>query len=73
MTYVIQLNEMIPVITSLGNGFAILVEKNQHEQYWTVAMENGAIVTFPQSKIRICKSYTHNRGISDEEMKEIIK
>lgn len=69
----IQLHELIPVVTPLGDGYAIIFETGEHDNYWTVALENGAIVTFPQNKIRVCRSYTHGRGISDEEMKEIIK
>lgn len=68
-----QLNDLIPMETPLGFGYAILVETNAHDQYWTVALNNGALVTFPQHKVRISRSYTHERGISDEEMKEIIK
>lgn len=70
---ILQLNDLIPMETPLGFGYAILVESNAHDQYWTIALNNGALVTFPQEKIRISKSYTHSRGISNDEMKEIIK
>lgn len=70
---VIQLNELIPVKTSIGDGYAIIFETGEHDNYWTVALENCAIVTFRQEDIRISRSYTHRRGISDKEMKEIIK
>jgi hypothetical protein len=70
----IQLNEIIPVKTPLGDGYAIILEGNAHEYYWTVALnENCAIVTFRQDQIRISRSYTHGRRIDDKEMKEIIK
>ncbi len=69
----IQLPESIQVETPLGRGYAILVESTSQDQYWTVALENGAIVTFLQQKIRISRSYTQMRGITDEEMREIIK
>lgn len=69
---VIQLNELIPMDTPLGRGYAIIFETGEHDNYWTVALENGAIVTFRQEEIRISRSYTHGRGISNKEMKEII-
>lgn len=70
---VIQLHDLIGVITPLGEGYAILIEAQQHDYWWTVVLDNGAIVTFPQNKLRVCRSYTHERGISDEEMKRIIE
>lgn len=69
---VIQLNELIPMDTPLGRGYAIIFETGEHDNYWTIALENGAIVTFRQEEIRISRSYTHGRGISNKEMKEII-
>lgn len=68
----IQLNEMIPVQTPLGFGYAIIFETCEHDNYWTVGLENGALVTFTQDKVRLSRSYTHGRGISDAEMKEIV-
>jgi hypothetical protein len=59
--------------TPLGKGYAILVEGGQHDQYWTVALESGALVTFRQDQIRIAKSYTHSRGITNKQMRKIIK
>jgi len=73
MSGIIQLNEMIPVITPLGDGYAIIFETGEHDNYWTVILETGAIVSFRQEKIRVSRSYTHNRGITDNEMREIIK
>ena len=70
---ILQLHDLIPMETPLGSGHAIMVETNAHDQYWTVALENGALVTFPQHKKRMSRSYTHERVISDEQMKEIIK
>ena len=63
---------MISVETSLGHGYAIIFESGEQDNFWTVAMDNGALVTFAQSEIRISRSYTHGRGITDEEMREII-
>ncbi|CAB4161960.1 hypothetical protein UFOVP787_6 [uncultured Caudovirales phage] len=45
-----------------------------HDNYWTVALnDNCVIVTFRQDQLKICKSYTHSRNISNEEMKDILK
>lgn len=69
---ILQLNELIPMKTPLGDGYAIMVEGGQHDYYWTIALENGAIVTFRQDQVRIANSYTHGRGISDKKMKRIV-
>ena len=59
-----EFHEPIAVETELGTGRAILVERTQHDYRWTVAMDDTqAIITFPQNKIRICRSYTHERGL----------
>jgi hypothetical protein len=34
---------------------------------------NQAVVTFTQEQIRISRSYTHRRGITDAQMRKIIK
>ena len=69
---IIEFSELIPVETSLGSGYAMLFESGEHDNYWTVILDNGAIVTFTQDKIRVSRSYTHGRGISDRQMKKII-
>ena len=69
----LQLTEIIPVETPLGDGYAILFESGAHDNYWTVALENKALVTFTQDRIRIANSYTHRRGITDERMAMIVK
>ena len=63
---------MIPVVTPLGDGYAVIFESCEHDNYWTVALHNQAFVTFTQDKIRICKSYTHRRGITDSQMRGIL-
>ena len=68
-----EFDELVPVETPLGFGYAMLFEPGEHDNFWTVALENGAIVTFAQDKIRISRSYTHGRGISDGQMKKIIR
>lgn len=67
-----QLSELIPVDTPLGFGYAIIFESGDHDNYWTVALENGALVTFTQDRIKVSRDYTHRRGISDAEMQDII-
>lgn len=69
----IQLGEAIPVETPLGFGYALIFESGEHDNHWTVALENGALVTFTQDRIRVSRDYTHRRGISDEQMRDIIK
>lgn len=64
--------ELIPVETPLGFGYALIFETGEHDNYWTVALENGALVTFTQDRIRVSRDYTHRRGISDEEMQKIV-
>ena len=68
----LQLNEMISVETPLGHGYAIIFESGEHDNHWTVVLDNGALVTFTQDRIKVSRDYTHRRGISDREMKEIV-
>lgn len=68
-----EFRESIPVKTPLGDGEAIFIEVNKHDHFWTVILQNGAIVTFRQEKLRACRNYTYGRGINDPEMTEIIK
>jgi hypothetical protein len=51
----------------------MLIETGEHDSWWTVIMDTGAVVTFTQDQIRISRSYTHGRGISHKQMKQIIK
>ena len=69
----IQLEELIPVETPLGDGYAIMVDSEAQDNYWTVALESGALVTFRQEQIRVSASYTYGRGITDRRMREKIK
>mgnify|MGYP000567710219 FL=1 len=69
----LQLEELISVETPLGHGYAIIFESGEHDNYWTVALDNGALVTFTQDRVKISRDYTHGRGISDAEMKEIVR
>jgi hypothetical protein len=67
-----EFRELIPVKTPLGSGYAMLLEPGEFDTYWTVIMDNQAVVTFTQEQIRVSRSYTHGRGISDRQMKAII-
>ena len=69
----LQLNEMISVDTPLCHGYAIIFESGEQDNYWTVALDNGALVTFTQDRIKVSRDYTHRRGISDDQMKEIVR
>jgi hypothetical protein len=70
----VQLRELIPVRTPLGSGYAIIFEAGEHDNYWTVALDDTcALVTFRQQDIKIGRSYTHRRALGDKEMKRIIK
>jgi len=63
---------MISVETPLGHGYAIIFESGEHDNHWTVALDNGALVTFTQDRIKVSREYTHRRGISDQEMTGIV-
>lgn len=70
---IVQFQEPIPVKTPLGDGYAIIFEGGAHDHYWTVALNDGALVTFRQEQIRAANSYTHGRGISDKRMRKIVQ
>lgn len=60
------------VETPLGHGLAVFVVVGPADHQWTVALDNGALVTFPQERIRLSDCYTAGRGISDAKMREIV-
>jgi len=72
MATVTELREHIPVRTPLGDGYAILVETGGHDQYWTVVLASGALVTFRQDQIRLAESYTQGRGMSHARMRNVV-
>jgi hypothetical protein len=43
-----EFRELIPVKTPLGSGYAMLLEAGEYDTYWTVVLDNKAIVTFTQ-------------------------
>ena len=65
---------VLSVDTPLGPGKVLFVELEGEDNFWSVALaDTQAIVTLPQNKVRICRNYTHERGIDDVEMREIIR
>lgn len=73
MTRPIQLSELIPVVTPLGDGMAVIFQAQEHDNCWTVMLESGAFVTFPQSEIRAHRSYYPRVNLTTEQMREIIR
>lgn len=69
----IQLHEVIPVTTPLGDGVAIIFQAQEHDNCWTVMLESGAFVTFPQNEVRAKRSYYPRVDLTIEQMREIIR
>lgn len=70
----LELKELIPVNTPLGKGYCFIIEQRNHDVYWKVILTEGCgLVDFRQEKIRVCRSYTHERGITDKQMRKIVK
>ena len=68
----LQLNPKMRLVTPLGRGWALFFEDDGEEMWWTVALDNGAIVQFPNNKIRAVRCYTLGRGLTDAAMRKII-
>jgi hypothetical protein len=68
-----EFREPIRVDTPLGRGYALFVEACAHDYWWTVAMDNGALVTFTQDRVKLARSYSYRRAMTSDEMAEIIK
>ena len=65
--------EPIAVETPLGRGYAIVLETGPDDSFWTVILnDTRAFVTFRQRELRAARCYTYGRGVSDEQMKDII-
>lgn len=69
----IILDEWIPVETPLGKGYAFMIETENHDNWYTVLLDNRSIVTLRQERLLSQRSYSHGRSLYDEEMREIIK
>lgn len=67
-----EFNDMIEVDTPHGRGRAIFVEASARDNYWTVQLQSGAIVTYPQKKIKGVRNYTSSLGLTDEQMGIIV-
>jgi hypothetical protein len=60
------------VIPELGQrGYSLFVETTPDDNYWTIACSNCAVVTVPQKKMLIARSYTDGRGLDAAGMKEV--
>lgn len=68
----IILDEWIPVETPLGRGYAFMIETENHDNWYTVLLDTRAIVTLRQEKLLTQRSYSHGRGMLDEEMRGAI-
>lgn len=69
----IQLPESIPVETPLGSGMAVIFDPGEHDNAWTVILESGAFVTFPQEQLKACRSYWPKRRMETKSMRDILK
>ncbi len=63
-----EFRSLIPVTTPLGSGYALWVETDEHDNYWSVILDSGAVVEFVQEQIKVWKSYTHGRNMSNTDM-----
>lgn len=69
-----ELTNLLEVDTPLGRGIAFLIESADHDYFWTVILEETrAIVTFRQNQLLAVRNYTMGWGMSDTDMREIIK
>jgi hypothetical protein len=69
---ILEFSDPIPVKTPVGNGYALFVETSGHDHYWTCALDNGAIVTMTQDRVRVARCYERRRGLDDSEMRSIL-
>lgn len=67
-----EFQDQVSCETPLGHGYVWFMESANSDYWYTIILDNRAVVTFQQRKIRISRDYSHDRGISDKEMKEII-
>lgn len=68
----LELRSPFPVTTPVGNGYAILVESDAHDMWWTVILDNGAIVTILNNRVKARPSWSHGRGITDPQFRDIL-
>jgi hypothetical protein len=60
------------VNTPQGHGYAIFIEGDSQDYYWTIILDSGAPVSFPQEQIMVSRNYTYGRNMTHEEMKAIL-
>jgi hypothetical protein len=70
---ILEFADPIPVKTPVGNGYALFVESTQHDHYWTCVLDNGAVLTVTQDRIRVARCYERRRGLGDSEMRAIVE
>lgn len=59
-------------IPELGlRGYSLFVSTTNDDTWWTIACENRAIVTVPQKKVLMARSYSNGRGTDAKKMKEV--
>lgn len=66
-------HDKIDVDTPLGWGKAFMIESRDNDYYWNVVLaDTGAVVCFPQNKIKWCRHYTFGINFNDQQMREVI-
>ena len=70
---VVVLPELIEMETPLGRGHAIVLETTAHDYFWTVVLGNGALVTFPQDKVRAARSFMYHCAWSVTQGHDIVR
>lgn len=69
-----ELRVPIPVVTPQGDGVAVFIETDHIDQRWTVVMvATGAVITFPQSKIRVMRNYSLGIAADDAWLRNVLK
>lgn len=71
MPDVIELREPIEVVTPLGLGWALFLHADIHDQWYTVVLDSGALVTIQQKKLRVKRNYSYGRRFTDAQMEPI--
>lgn len=72
MTF-LEFRNLWDVSTPLGDGKAIFVESKDNDYYWNVVLNaSGALVAFPQAKVRIRRAYSMGVAMSDEQMRRVL-
>jgi hypothetical protein len=69
----LELKNWLPVETKVGKGYAFLIETHEADNWYTVILDSRAIVTVRQQDILMQRDYSHQRGITHDMMREIIK